>query len=208
MTRAATMIAGLLLTVSLAGCALLPTGSKKSVDNVYLIAPELASAPDQRPGRCGLIQVATGSVASGQRGTNMAYTLTEYEVNYFAYARWGDAPARMLAEQMRMALRDSDAFAGVLASPVVAQTDYQLELADVSVIQRFDSEETSRLEMSFDLRLFDGDRRHLLATQQLSTAVDAGGDAQNGVEAANRAAGQLLLRARDFVLERCGRDEL
>ena len=208
MMRTRSLLVAALLTTLVSSCALLPTGSKKRADNVYLIAPALAPAPAQNSGRCGVIQVAAGSVATGQRGTNMVYTLSDYEVSYFAYARWGDAPARMLATQMRAALRASDAFSGVLASPVAAHTDYQLELADVSVIQRFDSEEASRLEMNFEERLFDGDRRHLIAAQPLRASVDAGGDAQRGVAAANDAAGKLLQEAREFVLARCGRNEL
>ena len=65
-------------------------------------------------------------------------------------------------------------FAGVLASPVTARTDWQLEIGDVKVVQRFDGE-TSALLMAFEGRLFNGDRRTLIATRRFETIEPAGG---------------------------------
>ncbi|MFK7885825.1 MAG: ABC-type transport auxiliary lipoprotein family protein [Gammaproteobacteria bacterium] len=194
--------------LSLAGCALLPTGSKKKAEKTYLIAPVLDIGATGERGRCGVIQVGVGPAVAGQRGANMTYTLDSYELSYFAFARWGDAPSRMLQDQMRVALGASGAFSGVLSAPVSAQTDYQLELADVSVVQRFADEASSALAMAFEVRLYDGDRRHLLAAQGLETRVAAGGDAPSGVAAANAAASDLLAQATEFVLARCGLSEL
>lgn len=192
------------LTVLLCSCALLPTGSKKRAGKTYLIAPSVAAAQAGDAGRCGVIQVGIGPVSSGQRGTHMNYTLEPHTMDYYAFARWAAPPARMLQQQLRDALNASGAFTGVLSSPASAESNYQLELADVSVLQRFDDETSSVLEMMFEVRLYDGDRRHLLGAQTLAATTNAGTDAASGVEAANRAAADLLADALDFTLTRCG----
>ncbi len=184
------------------GCALLPTGKKRKTHRTYLIAPDTTVAAASGDLSCGQIQVASGAAATGFRNARMAYMRSAYELNYFAYARWGDAPSRMLGDQLRRFLRDGGAFDGVLAAPVAARTDYQLELADVKLVQMF-SDEVSVLDLSYEIRLFDSDRRTLLATRRFATEEPSGGDAQSGVQAANNAAARLLSDTVAFVHEQC-----
>ena len=190
----------------LQGCALLPTGKKRKTHRTYLIAPATTVAARADDLACGQIQVASGSAAAGFRNARMAYMRDAYELNYFAYARWSDAPSRMLGDQLRRFLRDGGAFEGVLAAPVATHTDYQLELADVKIVQMF-SDEESVLDMAYEIRLFDSDRRTLLAARRFTTQEPSGGNAQDGVQAANSAAARLLRDTVEFVHEQCAQRE-
>ncbi|MEM6639599.1 MAG: ABC-type transport auxiliary lipoprotein family protein [Pseudomonadota bacterium] len=201
MTRSGALLVSGLVSV-LAGCALLPSGSAARREHVYVIAPEQTMDVRMAQSRCGTVQVAAGSAVVGHRGAAMMYSLDDIELKYFAYSRWGAPPTRMLRDQLRRFLRDSGAFDGVLDSPTVARTRYQLELTDTEVIQRFEGE-ASRVDMAFELRIFDGDRRRLLGSRRFVTDVSAGGDPASGAVAANAAARQLLGGAVDYVLELC-----
>ena len=135
----------------------------------------------------------------------MAYMRGPLEISYFAFARWSDSPARMLAEQTRRALRATGSFEGVLESPTVVRTDYHLELADTKLVQVFTGD-NSKLIMAFEARLYADGRRTLLASQRFETVEPAGVNASGGVEAASRAAATLLPRVTDFALENCSGD--
>lgn len=192
----------IVVAIVLSGCALLPTGSKQRREHVYLIAPERSLDARVTDASCGVIQVAAGDAEIGHRGASMVYTQSDFEIEYFAYARWGDAPKRMLRDQMRRFLRDSGAFSGVLASPVVAQTDYQLDITDVAVRQHFEGE-SSTLHLSFEARIFDKERRYVLGSRRFETQGQAEPDPESGVIAANAAARALLIDTVDFVLDIC-----
>lgn len=199
------LVAALAISV-LHGCALLPTGKKRETNRTYLIAPSTTLTARADDLACGHIQVASGSAATGFRNSRMAYMRSEFELNYFAYSRWSDAPARMLGDQLRRFLRDSGAFDGVLAAPVATHTDYQLEMADVKIVQMFTGDQ-SVLDMAYEIRLFDSDRRTLLATQRFTTQEPSGTDAQGGVQAANSAAARLLRDTVEFVHLHCEQRE-
>ncbi len=134
----------------------------------------------------------------------MVYTQDDYELKYFAYARWADTPVRMLGDDLRRRLRESGSFDGVLASPVVTDTNYQLEIADTAVRQHFAGDDQSTLHLSFELRVFDGDRRQLLGSRVFSAREAAGDNPETGVAAATASAARLLSDATDYVLSVCG----
>ncbi|MFK8013967.1 MAG: ABC-type transport auxiliary lipoprotein family protein [Gammaproteobacteria bacterium] len=191
----------IVLCAMLGGCALLPTGKKARGNRTFLIAPVLTITAQTAPS-CGSIQVASGQAATGFRTAKMAYMRGPYELNYFAFSRWADAPSRMLADQTRRVLRNGGGFEGVLESPVAARTDFHLELADVKVVQIFDGE-SSMLDVAFEARFFNADRRALIAVQRFQASEPAGEDPQTGVEATNRAAAELLSQVAAFALKHC-----
>lgn len=199
MSARATSVAMLML--GLCGCALMPGGGNKTPDRSFLLAPAAAPAPADGV-RCGTLQIAGGSGASGFRSRRMAYMRSDYQIEYFAYARWADAPARLLSEQARRYLDASGAFEAVLAAPTAAPTDRSLELSDVVLVQRF-SGETSTVELALDARLYGADRAQVLRAERFEFRERAGADPVSGVAAANRAAEQLLPKLLAFATTGC-----
>ncbi len=53
------------------------------------------------------------------------------------------------------------------------------------------------------MRFFDEDRRTLIAAERFSASESSGEDPQAGVQAANRAAAQLLPQVAAFALKHC-----
>lgn len=142
--------------------------------------------------------VATPRAAAGYDSTQMVYQRRAQEVEHFAYARWVDTPAQMLAPLIVDALQRSAAFAAVVQAPTSAATDLRLD-TEVIRLQHDFSVVPSRVRLTLRAVLLDAARHRVLATRDFDLDEDAASaDPYGGVVAAQRAVQRMLAQLSAF----------
>lgn len=197
---------GILLVVALlvlmGGCTLFGQ-SQTPAKQSYLLQSEGtsgASAAEQaRP--CLTLRVSMPSSAPGVGTTLMAYTTEPPRLDYFAYHKWVDTPARMIAALIEKRLDSSALFGAVVTGSSDIRTDLRLD-AEIKSLQQDFSGAKSTLGLVIKISLVEVSSRSLLRSETFSYAETVnGGNAEAGVAAANRAADQFLADLTLFVAE-------
>ena len=135
--------------IALAGLTLLaacvgPQG--KSQDNAsYLLSAVLPAKPSNTKSVL-TIMVLPMRAHPGFDTPRMAYLREPNRLEYYAYHRWVEAPARMLTPLVTQALEASGAFRAVVQAPGSAQTQLRLDMELVQLTQDF-SVKPSRLHL-------------------------------------------------------------
>lgn len=193
-------IVGLLGTVLASGCSL-PGRIESPAPRVYLLEDSAngSLADDAELPGCLTLRVAPPRAAPGFDTARMAYSEKLAELSYFAWHRWADTPARMLAMLIEQRLDARNLFEQVLADTRDVSTDLRLEVQHLRLLQRVRGD-SSEIHLSAKLRLVDLDRRHVLGQRAVQVAVPAAAATPTaGVEAAQRATGQFLDSLEQFV---------
>lgn len=192
MTMRPAHLMALLIGLSLlAGCAMLPE-PKPAVLNKYLLEytqqPPAAGAGADRPAMIVTIPRAHG----GYDSERIAYRQEQFGLRYFAKSRWADTPARMLAPLMAEAINDGGKFQALYAAPGSLSASYRLDSELIRMHQDF-TRKPSEAHVTLRARLVSLDENRVLATQTFDFRRPATTeDAYGGVQATNRAIGQLL----------------
>lgn len=196
--------AALLLPAVLAACTLLPKREPVSW-TTFLLDPFVSRKEiRQEEGRPAVpapvtILVSLPTARPGFDTSGMAYSTRRREVRYYAYHRWADTPARMLAPLAVEALERAGCCRAVVAEPDVAAGDIRLDLEDLTLLQEF-FYSPSRVRLSFRAVLVDLRTQGVLGTRRFE-AIEAAPseDAYGEAVAADRAAARTLRGLSDWV---------
>lgn len=181
-----------LIALLLAGCSVLPKPTPEAV-NTYVL--EYATDPaakttagDDLP----VLIVTTPRAYSGYDTTGIAYMQQTYDLRYYAYSRWADTPAHMLAPLIADAVQATGQIEAVYATPGSIAADLRLDTELIRLRQDF-RHEPGAVRITLRVRLIDLKSEAVLATRQLDGVVATQtDDAYGGVIAANQALGQIL----------------
>jgi len=128
----------------------------------------------------------------------MAYVREANRIEYYAYHRWVEAPARMLTPLIAQALESGGTFGAVVQSPASVRANLRLDTELVSLMQDF-TQQPSRVRLALRAQLVDAGSGAVIATRTFEANVSATAEAaQGGAEAANRAAVEILSMLRDW----------
>lgn len=122
-----------LLLAILAGCSMLPAGRPHPVSHhVLTIPPATPAQPTSQstsstPGQTGAVLLLRDTETPGVfQSVRLVYSRTPEALSYYQYARWSEAPARMLNTLMRQRLNASGLYGAVVPLGAGVQADYQL----------------------------------------------------------------------------------
>jgi cholesterol transport system auxiliary component len=129
----------------------------------------------------------------------MAYSTEPKRLDYFAYHEWAAPPATMLKSLMERQLDASGMFRFVIADLPGIQADLRLDLNLLLLQQNFDNGSSS-VQLAIKVTLAEPGTRSLVASETFDyEEIAPGADAESGVDAANRATGQLLMDLQSFI---------
>jgi cholesterol transport system auxiliary component len=122
----------------------------------------------------------------------MAYLLRPYEVSYYAFNQWADAPARMLQRILVENLDKTGLWSAVLQSPGAVPAQYRLDTDNLILEQQFSSR-PSRVRLALRAQIVDTKNQSILATRYFELfEIAPTDDPYGGVQAANHAVAKLL----------------
>jgi cholesterol transport system auxiliary component len=183
------LLVAAMLGLWLAGCSLIPAAPNEPPRRYLLEAP---AAPDPAAPASGeTLLVAQPTARPGFDAAPMAYVKRAYELQYFARSEWVDAPARMLAPLLLLALARDGRFQ-VVAGASGASAALRLE-TEIEALQQEFTSVPSRTRFALRAQLVDVASRRVLATQEFEAVEEAPSeDPYGGVVAANRAVDRVL----------------
>ena len=187
------------LSVLLSGCGGSLLGAPEAASKTYVLNATIEPVETNRLNKVLLVDEPKSQ--PGFDTPYIAYTRGPLELDYYTKSEWADTPARMLTPLVVQALEASDGFQAVVVPPTPAEGDLRLELDIIRLQQEFiDTPSESRLTIR--AKLFDVNRRNVLATRVFEVRKPAPSeDAYGGVQAANAAVGDFLQQLVEFVLE-------
>lgn len=131
----------------------------------------------------------------------MAYMREPNRLEYYAYNRWVEAPARMLTPLVMRALEASGEFNAVVQAPGTVHAQLRLDTELVNLTQDF-SVKPSRMRLVLRAQLIDANTQTLRASRMFEVlAPTASEDARGGVEAANNRLPVVLTRLADWAAQ-------
>ncbi len=131
----------------------------------------------------------------------MAYVREPNRIDYYAYNRWVEAPARMLTPLLTQALEANQSFAAVVQAPGSVHAQLRLDTELVSLTQDF-SVKPSRMRLVLRAQLVDTQTQTIRGSRSFEVQAPAGSeDARGGVDAVNRALPEMLGRLAEWVAE-------
>ena len=139
--------------------------------------------------------------APGIDGADMAYRRRPHEIEYFAYHRWADAPARMLDPLLLRAAAHSGLFRSVVEPGAAVRADLRLESRLLQLLQ-LSRTDPGELQLALRVNLIDVASGRVLTGRTLRVTepmTERGPYA--GVEAANRAVAVLLSELQVFLAD-------
>ncbi len=128
----------------------------------------------------------------------MAYSTEPNRLDYFAYHEWIAPPAKMIASLMESRLQASGLFSAVLAGSPDVRTDLRLD-SELQVLQQDFTGDESTLNFTIRVNLVEVQSRTLLGSETFDYQEPAGGNAEAGVVAANRAVDRYLDELTGFL---------
>lgn len=181
------------LVVFLNACALGPVQS--SAPRTYFLNPEV-SWHNPRPSRertgAAVLLITQPRAQAGFDTGRMAYLLRPYEINYYAFSQWADAPARLLHRLLVENLDKSGVWSAVLQTPSAIPAQYRLDCDNVVLEQQFFSK-PGRTRLALRAQLIETKTQRILASRYFEFFETAEtDDAYGGVQAANQAAAKLI----------------
>jgi cholesterol transport system auxiliary component len=182
------LLAALVLTASLSGCAPGLVAEKTAPPGIYLIdAPDMtpAAPPAEQPKTS--ISVGTVRSAPGYASTDMIYVTEPHHLQAFARHRWADRPARMLEPVLMNTLEASGLFARVAAPGSQAQARWHLDV-ELRRLQQVFTGPDSHVELVIRASLLETRQRRQRASQVFRLSIKAEPSPYGGVLAANEAA--------------------
>ena len=122
----------------------------------------------------------------------MAYLREANRLEYYAYHRWVEAPARMLTPLIAQSLEANGSFGAVVQAPASVRGNLRLDTELVNFIHDF-TQTPSRLRMTLRAQLVDVVSGAVLGTRTFESQVNASAEAApGGAAAANLATAEIL----------------
>jgi len=198
------VVAVVLVSALMGGCAGVLPGPAESSPMTYLLAPTLPSgdrvSADLGQSRPTLL-VARPEDTAGYATRRMAYLQQDYRLDYYADHEWVDTPAAMLGALLVKALTASQAFGAVSEDARGISADLRLDTVVEALYQDFRTR-PSQARVELRVQVVEPDQRRILATRVFADAEPApSDDPYGGVVAANRALSRLLPQIADFAAE-------
>ncbi len=190
--RARPWLVAPLAVLVLAGCTLL-SPSRNQLPELFALSPAIEAARAERaPAEAPTLLVNVPRAGPGFDSPRMAYVLEPHALAYFARHQWVDTPARMLVPLLVRAFEGTGRFAAVVSAPSSVATRLRVDTEVVRLVQDF-SVRPSVLRFTVRAQIVDTDQRRVLATREITRAVEApSDDPVGGVAAANEAVGTAL----------------
>ncbi|MBI5752855.1 MAG: membrane integrity-associated transporter subunit PqiC [Hydrogenophilales bacterium] len=187
--------------ISLIGLVLLaacvgPQG-KQADTATYLLS---AALPAKSTGAKSAVTVLVTPMRAhpGFDTPRMAYVREANRIEYYAYHRWVETPARMLTPLIAQALESGGAFGAVVQSPASVRAKLRLDTELVSLMQDF-TQQPSRVRLIVRAQLVDAGSGAVIATRTFEAQENATAEAAyGGAAAANRATAEILSRLSDW----------
>lgn len=183
----------------LSACAPL-LGRSQQPPDLHMLELGPASLPAAAAAATGVLLVVNMPwAAPGYDTAAMAYQRQAGQLEYFAFHRWADAPARMLQPLLVQALDRTGAFKAVIQAPSPLRGDLVLASELLKLRQFFAEQGGSSVELGLRVQLRAQDT--VLATRvfekSMPTPTD---DPQGGVLAANQLLEKLLPEIAAFCM--------
>lgn len=178
-----------LLCLALTACGALQRG-EESRRTYQLLLPDTLPAEVPRVDKDLL--VSRISARPGYETADIAYRMTDYEVQYFARSIWSERPARMIQPALVSWLELSGPFRHVVTRDAAVNTTYRLETELLRLEQDF-REQPSVVRLALHVRLIDQEAGEVVLSRTLSHSEQTpSDDPSGGVRAANAALAALL----------------
>ena len=174
--------------------------SKSQDSATYLLSATFPSKPSNAKSANTLL-VSPMRAHPGFDTPRMAYLREPNRLEYYAYNRWVEAPARMLTPLLTQALEAGGAFSAVAQAPGSVHTQLRLDTELVNISQDF-SVKPSRMRLVLRAQLIDADSQTIRASHVFEVLAPAASeDARGGVEAVNRSLPDILTRLAEWVAQ-------
>ncbi|MGE3920528.1 MAG: ABC-type transport auxiliary lipoprotein family protein [Gammaproteobacteria bacterium] len=131
----------------------------------------------------------------------MAYTLKNHEIAYFAKNNWAAPPAQMILPPLAAALRDSNHFTAVAVVPFAGTTTYGLFTQILELRQDF-TVNPSIVKITIACQIGLSSNGRIIASRQFHVEIPtAENTPYGGVMAANEGLAQILRELTTFVIQ-------
>lgn len=198
------LLGAVFLPLLLSGCALpLPGSQPSKTPQTYYLQDEAGnqSAPAADVRSCLTLRIGSPGSAPGFTSEGMAYVKQAERMDYFAYHKWIDTPARMLGVLMEKRLESS----GLLGEVLSGSPEFRARLRLDSKVIRLQQDFTgtgSAIKLDIKVNLMDSQNRSLLDSRTFSYTEPAKAEnPEAGVAAANQAVQQFLSDLVVFVAQ-------
>jgi len=186
---------------ALSGCAG-PQGNKAETQT-YLLSAQFPSKLATAHGKQTLL-VSPMRAHPGFDTPRMAYLREAHHLEYYAYHRWVESPARMLTPLLTQALESSGRFRAVAQVPGAVQAQLRVDSELVRLVQDFQQKPNS-MTIQIRLQLVDMQQGAIVASRQFVSEVkSAGENAPAGVAAVNQALPTMLEQMAQWVAQASG----
>ena len=189
----------LIFAVLLSGCSLSPI--KLAPESSYTITQWPEEAVVEKPSKSKQTILVTTPVASpGYESANMIYVMVPYQLRSFANHHWVSSPAQLLLPLIANRLRASGYFKGVVTSPFLGGTTYQLN-TQLLVLQQEFLQPQSVVRLTMQATLLDGVTGKMMASRVFEAVVPTkDNNPYGGVLATNKVANQVLMQIARWVV--------
>ncbi len=132
--------------------------------------------------------------------TQMAYTIGQHQIAYFAKNRWADTPAQMLQSLLIQTLQNTKYFYAVESPPITAQYDYVINTQLLQFEQQFFTH-SSGVVITLRVQIIKTSNDKIVAAKQFTVREPAlENTPYGGVVAANQAAAKLTAQVVKFCV--------
>lgn len=184
------------LAAAATGCSLTPVDVETRRELISKLPDDIATAAALPATLLVLVPEASAAYDT----TRIAYTVTPYQLAYFARSEWAGRPTRMLLDLLVRALERTRRFRAVATAPYPGRAEYVLRTELLELRQDFTSE-PARARLALRAELRDGGSERILASQAFeATEPMTEKSPHAGVVAANDAAAGLLRDVAAFVV--------
>jgi cholesterol transport system auxiliary component len=185
--------------ISITTCSI-PGPSQQTAKQFFVLQDQGVSipAPDPASKPCFSLRITTPGSTAGLNTTRMAYSNKPNRLDYYAYHEWVAPPAKMIASLMESRLQANGLFTSVMVGSPDVRTDFRLD-SELQVLQQDFTANGDHLNLAIRVDLVESATRALLGSETFAYRETAGGNAEAGVEAANRAVNRFLAELTVFL---------
>lgn len=187
-------------SLMLSACSLTKPLPAKDIKNYAIIADKKGTVrlKVKKQGKILLVNNLTAGEAYASR--KIAYSMSPYQIAYYADHRWAAEPTQMMQTLVVQSLQNTGRFKTVASPPFTADADYRLRIKLVQLLQKFDQPQ-SHVEMLIDADLIAVKTQQVVASQRFAFNQPApSNNAYGGAVATNHAMSHFLSQLDRFVL--------
>jgi len=189
----------LFLSSLLSGFSLTQPVAQQPVDRYLLIGASQLKLQTKTSNNTLLVSQPTAS--PGYQTNAMVYIKEPYRLATFAVNRWVAPPAQMITPLLVDSLKNTGYFKAVVAAPVAALTNYQLDTTLLTFQQNFIND-PSEVTLRIKVELISNKTRTVMASHTFTSNIKTTANTPYaGVIAANKATSQLMQSIAKFVVK-------